>query len=64
MTSQKQQLIFVTDTKGQITYANDRYCEVTGYQRAELLTKNIRDLTHKDMPKAVISELSDTLSEI
>ena len=63
MTSQKQQLIFVTDTKGQITYANDRYCEVTGYQRAELLTKNIRDLTHKDMPKVVISELSDTLSK-
>jgi len=63
MTSPKQQLIFVTDTEGQITYANDRYCEVTGYQHTELLTKNIKDLTHHEMPKVVIAELSNTLSK-
>ena len=63
MTSSNQRLIFVTDRNGQFTYVNDKYCQITGYERAELLTKNIKQLTHSDMPNIVINELSATLSK-
>lgn len=63
MTSSNQQLIFVTDSKGQFTYVNEKYCQVTGYDSAELLTKNIKQLTHSLMPNLVINELSATLSK-
>lgn len=39
------------DLAGQITFVNDRYCEITGYQREELLAKRWQDLTHpEDLP--------------
>tara|TARA_R110001583_G_scaffold3468_8_gene22137 strand:- start:23 stop:1540 length:1518 start_codon:yes stop_codon:yes gene_type:complete len=63
MTSENQQLISVTNRTGQFIYVNDKYCQITGYERSELLTKNIKQLTHSDMPKIVIDELSATLSK-
>ncbi|WP_167855317.1 PAS domain S-box protein [Hymenobacter wooponensis] len=30
------------------TYVNDRFCTITGYSRAELLGKLVRDITHPD----------------
>jgi len=63
MTSSNQQLIFVTNRNGQFTYVNDKYCQITGYEKSELLTKNIKQLTHNDMPNIVIDELSATLSK-
>jgi len=62
MTSSNQQLISVTDRSGQFTYINDIYSQVTGFSNSELLTKNIKQLTHAEMPNAVIDELSATLS--
>ncbi len=63
MTSTSQQLISVTDSNGQFTYVNEHYCNATGYDSCELLTKNIKQLTHCDMPNIVIDELSNTLSK-
>ena len=63
MTSTSQQLISVTDRNGQFTYVNEHYCNATGYDSSELLTKNIKQLTHSDMPNIVIDELSSTLSK-
>lgn len=63
MASTNQQLISVTDSKGKFIYANDKYCQVTGYETQELLTKNIKQLTHSDMPSIVIDELSATLAK-
>ncbi len=57
MKSQNQQFIFVTDTKGQITYANDKYCQITGYQNSELLKTNIKDLTHHKMQSTTCQEI-------
>jgi len=61
MTSPNQQLISVTDSNGQFTYVNEHYCHTTGYDSTELLTKNIKQLTHSYMPNIVIDELSSTL---
>lgn len=63
MSSANHQLIFVTDRNGQFTYVNESYCDATGYEISELLTLNIKQLTHPQMPSIVINELSSTLSK-
>jgi len=40
--------IVQSDLAGNITYANNRYCEITGYRRDELLGKQWRDLTYQE----------------
>lgn len=62
MSSANQQLISVTDRNGKFTYTNESYCNTTGYNDIELLSKNIKQLTHPHMPSIVIDELSATLS--
>ncbi|MCS7188845.1 MAG: PAS domain-containing protein [Bacteroidia bacterium] len=54
-------LISETDTRGVITYANPKFCEVSGYSREELIGKPHNIVRHPDMPKAVFKELWDYL---
>lgn len=37
-----------SDLSSRITFVNDRYCEITGYSREELLGKQWLDITHPD----------------
>ena len=58
-----KQLITVTDLKGNYTYVNQAYCQTTGYAESELLNTDTHSLTHQQMPKAVLDELSATLAK-
>lgn len=52
-----------TDLKGNITFANDLFCEISGYTPEELLGKPHNIVRHPDMPKAVYKEMWDTIKE-
>jgi two-component system sensor histidine kinase/response regulator len=44
-------LVSVTDVNGIISYANDKFCALSGYSREELIGKNYRILNSKNQPK-------------
>lgn len=54
---ESEQLVSITDTRGVITYANDVFCKVAGYNKDELLRKNHNIVRHPDMPKAAFQDL-------
>ncbi|CAA6823858.1 MAG: Unknown protein [uncultured Sulfurovum sp.] len=43
-------LIYETDLMGVITYANQNFCEVSGFRREELIGKNHSIFKHPDVP--------------
>jgi len=49
----KDMLVSKTDAKGNITYGNDKFVEVSGYRESELIGSAHNILRHPDMPKAV-----------
>jgi len=43
--------ISVVDTEGHFTFTNDRYCQIVGRSREELLKINVNEITHaEDLP--------------
>jgi len=61
--SEAQQLIYVTNSQGKYTYVNDEFSCATGYSQQELLSIESHHITHPDMPKPLIDELSETLNK-
>ncbi len=54
-------IVSSTDLKGIITYANRKFCEISGYAKEELKGKNHNIVRHPDMPKAAFQDLWDKL---
>ncbi|MEM2126351.1 MAG: PAS domain S-box protein [Candidatus Methanosuratincola sp.] len=54
-------IISETDTRGIITYANPKFCEVSGYSLEELVGKPHNIIRHPDMPKEAFKDLWDTI---
>lgn len=54
-------IVSKTDLRGIITYANDVFCRISGYQEAELLGQAHNIIRHPDMPACVFQQLWDTL---
>lgn len=56
-------LVSETDEKGIITFANDDFCKIAGYDLDELIGKPHNIIRHKDMPKIAFKGLWDTIQE-
>ncbi len=50
-------LITETDTNGIITYANRRFCKVSGYEKNELIGISHSLTRHPDMPEGLFSSM-------
>lgn len=52
-----------TDLKGNITYANETFARISGYEIDELIGKPHNIVRHPDMPSAIFKELWQTLKQ-
>ena len=50
-----------TDLKGNITYVNDTFAEISGYEASELLGQSHNIVRHPDMPKVIFKDLWNEL---
>ena len=55
-------MITETDTKGIITYANNKFIEMTGFTKEELIGSPHNINRHPDMPKGVFRGMWQTIS--
>ncbi len=54
-------IVMITDTKGNIEYVNQKFCDVTGYAHAEVMGKNPRMLKSGDKKPEDYNILWDTV---
>ena len=59
----KRYIVSETDEKGKITFCNDYFIEVCGYDKDELIGKPHNIIRHPDMPKVVFKLLWETISQ-
>ncbi len=56
-------IISKTDSKGVITFVNDKFCQISGYTKEELIGKPHNIIRHPDMPKTAFRELWKTIKD-
>ena len=61
MAIDESSIVSKTNPKGIITYANKKFCEISGYTLEELLGMPHNIVRHPDVPKAVFRELWATI---
>jgi len=54
-------IVSKTDKHGIITFANDKFCEISGYTKDELIGKPHSIVRHPDMPKDTFRDLWGTI---
>ena len=58
---ENQLIISRTDLNGVITYVNDTFAQISGYEPEELIGKPHNIIRHPDMPKSAFEELWETI---
>ncbi|MDD5359510.1 MAG: PAS domain-containing protein [Sulfurovaceae bacterium] len=56
-------IVSSTDLNGIITYANRKFCEISGYDKDELIGSNHNIIRHPDMPHEIFKQAWDVLME-
>ncbi|WP_172146105.1 MULTISPECIES: methyl-accepting chemotaxis protein [Pseudomonas] len=59
----QQRLISTTDAKGQITYCNEAFVEISGFSHDELMGAPHNLVRHPDVPAAVFAHMWNTLKQ-
>ncbi|GAA0817022.1 methyl-accepting chemotaxis protein [Colwellia asteriadis] len=60
--SAEEQLVSTTDLQGRLTYANQEFCDVSGFSLEELVGQHHNIVRHPSMPKAAFADLWDKLN--
>jgi len=56
-------IVSVTDAQGVISYANDRFCDISGFSRAELLGRNQQEIRADTHSAAYYDQIWNTVSQ-
>jgi len=59
----KKYILSETDPRGVITYANDYFVEICGYDKLELIGKPHNIIRHPDMPKVIFKLMWERLKK-
>ncbi|MBE1301522.1 MAG: PAS domain-containing protein [Alteromonadaceae bacterium] len=59
--SDSEELVSTTDERGVITYCNEIFAQVAGFNVSELVGKNHNIVRHPDMPKAAFADMWEHL---
>jgi diguanylate cyclase (GGDEF)-like protein/PAS domain S-box-containing protein len=54
-------IVSIANPKGIIIYVNDKFCEVSGYTKEEVIGQPHNIVRHPDMPKEVFRDMWDTI---
>jgi PAS domain S-box-containing protein len=54
-------IVSKADTNGNITYVNEKFCNISGYSRNELLGKNHNIVRHSDVPSSIYVDMWKTI---
>ena len=55
-------IVLKMDTNGVITYVNDKFCDVTGYTREDIIGNTYRKFKHPDTPEEVYTQRWDIIN--
>jgi PAS domain S-box-containing protein len=56
-------IISKTNSSGVITFVNDKFCQISGYTKEELIGKQHNIIRHPDMPKSAFRDLWKTIKQ-